>query len=616
MASSRILADTCVSPVHIGANCCAIGLTRYVGFAHDLGLRTWTDPHCPRRRSAFDARQAVPYLSIRRPGAEELHVVRHRDRRHLHRFGRGTAPGRPGGDPRVRARHAASSSSSRSSSTCTASRARSSCPSSISTACFEDGAGFAGFAAGDIGQRPSDPDLAAMPDARELHAAAVAAERRPHRLRPARGGPSRGPTARAPSCASSSSAPPALGYEFKIGAELEYFLLRRRADGGLEPADALDTLEQPCYDMRALTRNLDFVTEVARHLNALGWDNYATDHEDANGQFEQNFEYADALTTCDRAIFFRYMVESAGAGARADRHVHAEAVRPSDRQRLPLPHEPVEGRRERLRRADAGRRPARPGALARSPTSSSAASRRTRKAYIALTAPTVNSYKRLVVGSQQRLGVGAGLRQLRQQQPHPDAAHPRAGPDRGPHGRRLVQPVPGATAGILAAGLDGIERELDPGEPTSGLNLHELRAASADRAGHRAAARATCSTPRASSSATTCCARRSGSCEREDYVDYFVAIEARGVAAGAQRDHRLGAQALPAAVLAMDVRPDHDHPRRTRAAAPGERDALGGRRGSSARRPTSATCWTAWSTCSRRCRAATRASCIWWPASG
>ena len=45
-------------------------------------------------------------------------------------------------------------------------------------------------------------------------------------------------------------------------------------------------------------------------MTGLGWDNYATDHEDANGQFEQNFEFADALTTCDRAIFFRYMVES------------------------------------------------------------------------------------------------------------------------------------------------------------------------------------------------------------------------------------------------------------------------------------------------------------------
>ena len=62
--------------------------------------------------------------------------------------------------------------------------------------------------------------------------------------------------------------------------------------------------------MRGLTRNLDFVSQVARNLTDLGWNNYATDHEDANGQFEQNFDFADALTTCDRAIFFRYMVES------------------------------------------------------------------------------------------------------------------------------------------------------------------------------------------------------------------------------------------------------------------------------------------------------------------
>ena len=67
---------------------------------------------------------------------------------------------------------------------------------------------------------------------------------------------------------------------------------RSRGRLDLEVADALDTLAQPCYDMRALTRNLDFVTDVARNIDALGWDNYATDHEDANGQFEQNFEYA------------------------------------------------------------------------------------------------------------------------------------------------------------------------------------------------------------------------------------------------------------------------------------------------------------------------------------
>ena len=62
--------------------------------------------------------------------------------------------------------------------------------------------------------------------------------------------------------------------------------------------------------MRALTRNLDFMSEVSHAVTGLGWDNYANDHEDANGQFEQNFGIAEALTTCDRAIFFRYMVES------------------------------------------------------------------------------------------------------------------------------------------------------------------------------------------------------------------------------------------------------------------------------------------------------------------
>src|SRR5918911_2799549 len=173
----------------------------------------------------------------------------------------------------------------------------------------EEGAGFAGFAAGEIGQLPSDPDIAAMPDLRSYTPVpweptlarfacdvTVEGEEWPYDPRTIL----RRQLERAR----------ALGYEFKIGAELEYFLVRRKEDGRIELADPLDTLEQPCYDMRALTRNLDFVGQVARNITALGWDNYATDHEDANGQFEQNFQFDDALTTADRAIFFRYMVES------------------------------------------------------------------------------------------------------------------------------------------------------------------------------------------------------------------------------------------------------------------------------------------------------------------
>ena len=170
-----------------------------------------------------------------------------------------------------------------------------------------EGAGFAGFAAGDIGQGPDDPDMIAMPDpstltilpwrptvARFACDATVEGEEWPYCPRTIL----RRALARAAD----------MGYEMKIGAELEYFLLRRADDGSLELADPLDTLDQPCYDMRALTRNLDFMSEVSRSVTGLGWDNYANDHEDANGQFEQNFAYADALTTCDRAILLRYMV--------------------------------------------------------------------------------------------------------------------------------------------------------------------------------------------------------------------------------------------------------------------------------------------------------------------
>ena len=85
-------------------------------------------------------------------------------------------------------------------------------------------------------------------------------------------------------------------------AEVEYFLLHRNADGSLSVADAADTAAQPCYDAKGLTRMFDHLSAVSPEMNALGWTNYANDHEDANGQFEQNFQFADALTTADRVV--------------------------------------------------------------------------------------------------------------------------------------------------------------------------------------------------------------------------------------------------------------------------------------------------------------------------
>src|SRR6185312_13187589 len=97
------------------------------------------------------------------------------------------------------------------------------------------------------------------------------------------------------------------GFEPWVGAEVEYFLLHRNADGTLSTADAADTAAQPCYDARGVTRMYDHLTAISTAMNGLGWSNYANDHEDGNGQFEQNFQFADALTTAERGMVATFM---------------------------------------------------------------------------------------------------------------------------------------------------------------------------------------------------------------------------------------------------------------------------------------------------------------------
>ena len=100
------------------------------------------------------------------------------------------------------------------------------------------------------------------------------------------------------------------GYEFKIGIELEYFLVQLRGTARSRSRTSSTRSRSRATTWPGLTRQYDFLTTVSRYCNELGWGNYANDHEDANGQFEQNFAYADALVSCDRAIFFRYMVHT------------------------------------------------------------------------------------------------------------------------------------------------------------------------------------------------------------------------------------------------------------------------------------------------------------------
>ncbi|MGH2937845.1 MAG: type III glutamate--ammonia ligase [Solirubrobacterales bacterium] len=383
---------------------------------------------------------------------------------------------------------------------------------------LEDGAGFAGFAAGDIGQRPNDPDIIAIPDPSTY----TPLPWRPGIARLACdvtvNGESWGYCPRT-ILRNQIARATELGFELKLGAELEYFLLRRDEDGRLVIADALDTQGQPCYDMRALTRSLDFVTEVADNLDALGWDNYATDHEDANGQFEQNFGYADALTTCDRSIFFRYMVESLAQ----DRGMIATFMP------KPFPHLTGNGCHFHVSlwkdgvNVFADETDQRGLGLSSTAYNFLGGLKKHACAYIALTAPSVNSYKRLVVGSQSGsawapifVSYGSNNRTQMLRIPAPGRIE-----DRTVDGS--CNPYLAATA-VLAAGLDGIENNLDPGEHTSDLNLHEL---SSER--HRELGIEVL--PENLLDATRCLAadevlrRALGKCNEEDYIDYYVRVK-------------------------------------------------------------------------------------------
>lgn len=167
------------------------------------------------------------------------------------------------------------------------------------------GAGFAGFASW-LDMTPADPDVFAIPDPDSLiqlpwkkEVAWLAAD-------PWMNGK---PVAHAPRNVLKRMTEEAgrQGYAMKTGVECEFFLL---AADGSAISDAADTAAKPCYDQAALMRRYDVITEICDSMLELGWGPYQNDHEDANGQFEMNWNYDHALVTADRQAFFKYMVKS------------------------------------------------------------------------------------------------------------------------------------------------------------------------------------------------------------------------------------------------------------------------------------------------------------------
>ena len=168
-----------------------------------------------------------------------------------------------------------------------------------------EGAGFAGFATW-LDMSPSDPDMFGMPDGDSVmqlpwdkKIAWVACDLYM----------SGKPVEASPRIALKNQIERAkkLGMHMKSGVECEYFLVN---SDGTALFDEKDTQEKPCYDSAALMRRYDIITEICDAMIELGWKPYQNDHEDANGQFEMNWDFSDCLTTADRHVFFKFMTKS------------------------------------------------------------------------------------------------------------------------------------------------------------------------------------------------------------------------------------------------------------------------------------------------------------------
>ena len=302
-----------------------------------------------------------------------------------------------------------------------------------------EGAGFAGFAAGHLGQGPHDTDIMSIPDlssltvvpwrsnmawlAGNLH---VDGEPWPYCPR----------TILQRQLAKATEQ----GYVLNVGVEPEFMLLKQNDSGQFVPWDVHDRLEKPCYDLRALHRNLDLMTELIGYMQGMGWAPYANDHEDANCQFEINWSYADSLTTADRNTFFKWMVRTI-----AERHGLWATFMPK-----PFANLTGNGTHYHMSLADAksgknlflddsddlGLSQLARWFHGRHPSPRQGPGRRDGADRQQLQAPHP---RRPEFGRN----LGAGVRDLWPLEPHTNDPRPRPRPHRKPHGRRRVEPLPG-----------------------------------------------------------------------------------------------------------------------------------------------------------------------------
>ena len=247
------------------------------------------------------------------------------------------------------------------------------------------------------------------------------------------------------------------GFKMKAGVEPEFHLIN--ADGS-DISDDRDIQEKPCYDQSALMRRYDVISEICSTMLHLGWGPYQNDHEDANGQFEINWDFYDCLKTADQLCFFRFMVKSIAEkhGLRATFmpkpfthltgngcHVHASLWDLDEK--TCLTHDPSgELGISQMGYHFLG------GILAHA------------ESMAAITNPTVNSYKRInapatlsgATWSPNTVTFGGNNR-----------THMVRVPDEGRFELRLADGAANPyllMAAYLAAGMDGIDNKTDPGK--------------------------------------------------------------------------------------------------------------------------------------------------------
>ena len=318
-----------------------------------------------------------------------------------------------------------------------------------------DGAGFAGFAAW-LDMTPADPDMFAKPDPDSLiilpwdkEVGWLAADLWMNEA----------PVEASPRMVLKRQIEKAAkgGYRMKTGVECEYFLID---PDGTAISDANDIQSKPCYDQLALMRRYPVIREICDSMIGLGWGPYQNDHEDANGQFEMNWDFDDCLLTADRHVFFKYMVKSIAErhGVRATFmpkpfadltgngcHTHVSIWDRSGKRNLFLDQKDEMGL-SKLAYQFLG------GVL------------HSAEALCAVFNPTVNSYKRL---SAQTTLSGATWSPNAVTYGGNNRTHMVRIPDPGRFELRLMD---GATnpylsqAGVLLAGLDGIANKRDPGK--------------------------------------------------------------------------------------------------------------------------------------------------------